>query len=207
VPAAIPSVSFEVKTMRTGGKSDLKLGGASSNRTTASTLERTKASKIDLEIGLRNFANREGAVTVDWYFFSTPEAGMGVRGNEILLFSKGSQEVLMKPGATDKVIAGSGEAVTMESRRAEISTETVGGRTETQHRFGGGKTGQKIAGWMVRLRAGETVLGFKASSPRFEVYGRDANALGGLAGKDVVRPPATNLGSPWLRPVEIPPSR
>jgi hypothetical protein len=206
-PAPIPSISFEVKAMRTGGSSDLKLGGATSSSGVASTLDRTKVSKLDIEIALRSFSNREGAATVEWFFFSTPQPGIGFQGNEILLFSQGTQEVLMKPGATEKIVAASGSAVTVESRRAETETQVTGSRVETVQRFGGGKNGQKIAGWMVRLRAGEKVLGFKASSPRFEVYARDPNALGALVGKDAVRPPAQNLGSPWLKPVNIPPSR
>ena len=172
-PANKHSVSFEVKVMRSGASSNLDQGSNASSDATRSTtstmMSRKKSAQLALEVNLRNFAPRPDEVAVEWFFFA-----QDVKDSKLVLLSEGSQTVAFKPGGMEKVEAVSDRARSAESRRTEIEVRrTTQTRIDTTVDNDHEKAGLKIVGWLVRTRAEDTTLGFKASSPRFEPYVND----------------------------------
>lgn len=165
------SVSFEVKVLRAGATTNTSQTENTDrvNRirsTTTAVFERKKSGQWEIEVSVRNFAKEPDAVKFDWLFF-----GQDVEGSDPFAFSNGAKDVVLKPGGGAKFTAVSSLALSTESRRTQVDridtgTERVTVPTSREK----AKAGTKIVGWLVRASADGKVLGFKASSPRFERF-------------------------------------
>jgi hypothetical protein len=168
------SVSFEVKVLRAGASTNTSQTENTDriNRirnTTTAVFERKKSGQWELEVSVQNFARQPDIVKFEWLFF-----GQDVEGSDPFAFSNGAKELVLKPGGGTKFAAVSDLALSTESRRTQVDRIDTGTeRLNVPTSRESARAGTKIVGWLVRAMADGKVLGFKASSPRFERFASD----------------------------------
>ena len=168
------SVSIDVKVARSGASTETSQSTNtdrvnSVRSTTTAVFQRQKSGQWELEIGVRNFAQKPDVVTIEWLLF-----GQDVGESTPFAFSDGEKEVVLKPGGGAKIAAVSDKALSTESRRTQVERITTENeRIDVPVSRESAKVGLKIVGWLVRARADGKVLSYKASSPRFEQYRDD----------------------------------
>ena len=123
------------------------------------SFDKTKAATRALGITLHNMsATVPGEFEVEWFFFGKP-AGGGKR----FLHDKGSQRIVAKPSAIEKIAVASKELVSARYRS--------GYSGYTSH------SGQKPDGWIVRVKSGEEVIRVKTSDAQLGQLEHDKAAF------------------------------
>lgn len=168
------SIGLDVKVIRSGATTKRSQAAhtdrSSRIRTTKTVIfERQKSGLLDLEISLRNFGRSPEAVQVDWFFFARD-----VRGGNLHVHSEGAESQVLPPGAGRKLEAQASRALSTVAKRWQFDRiQTTTSVIEAPVSAESAKSGIKLAGWLVRVRANGTVLRFKASAGEFERYAED----------------------------------
>lgn len=169
-PAPKPSVSMEVKTVRSGAstseakwKESNKVG--TMREVTTSLVQRSRSGIQDLEVALLSLSQRPESFEIEWFFFVRD-----VKDSEILLHCHASQDVLMRPGGIEKIIVSPDRAYSSESRRVQMDKVVSETKVETSVATEHEKAGIKIVGWLVLAKDNGVVFASRASSPMFEAY-------------------------------------
>ena len=168
--------------------------GAGTTRTTnTNSRERERGTQYQLEVNVRNFAQRADQVTVEWMFFSEyfNEQSAAMKDEKekdpLRTLGKGSKEVIFKPGGSQKLTLESETALLFESRSSTVtitrpsSTSSSSGVSAYNNTL---KIGHKATGWLVRVSADGKILAVKASAPRFEELAKDDAALAAIQPTD-----------------------
>ncbi len=199
-PAATPkpavplnhSVSLQVQSVGTGGKSTVTRSGAhtftgttTDGSTTAdvTTVNDKQESKnqTSLQIAVHNLAPLPDTVAVEWYFTAARIASPKAPGGKEYLFDHGAKDIKVDAGAVETFNVSSKEAVAVTRRKA--STVTSNNAT-----FSGGvdsvgshwTRGTMMHGWFVRLTAGGKVLAVRGSSQTYEDIAKDQTKISAL---------------------------
>lgn len=167
-------------------------GNGTTRTASTNSRERGKVSQLQLEVELRNFAKRPDQVTVEWTFFSEyvdENTAYGSKPDKdkdpLRILSNGSQAVTLKPGGSEKINLESAAARLFESRSSTVSTtQETSTRTTVSTANSSMKIGHKTAGWFVRVKTDDKILGIKASSQRLEKLATDDAALAAIPQTD-----------------------
>jgi hypothetical protein len=137
-------------------------------------MKRQKGSGVGLEVNVRNFRQGADEAQVQWYFLGKP-----VGGGEMFVFDEGVKTVTFNgPGGSSLPIE-SAELTSTVEKAASLRS----GYADPRHNLPEArvsKSGSKVAGWIIRLLAGDEVLQVRASTPSLEALGRNTAQLQAL---------------------------
>jgi hypothetical protein len=185
-PAQAPkhSMSMDVRTVSSGGatrtsnnlqiRNGEKIPGHYQTRDQNYLMKRQKGSGVGLEVNVRNFRQGADEAQVQWYFLGKP-----VGGGEMFVFDEGVKTVTFNgPGGSSLPIE-SAELTSTVEKAASLRS----GYADPRHNLPEArvsKSGSKVAGWIIRLLAGDEVLQVRASTPSLEALGRNTAQLQAL---------------------------
>ncbi len=181
-PTNTHSLSLDVTVTGTGGASrahsnfnenlgaTTATGGAAADQKDYSS-GRKKKSALGLSVEVRNLARAEDRPTVEWYFFSEP-----VGKHEFSIFDSGTKDLAVNAGQSQTFPLESKE-LTQEVERHLHQSDGITNGIPDHPSASVKKSGDKIAGWLVRLLADGKLLQVRASSPQFEALGKDDAGL------------------------------
>jgi hypothetical protein len=161
------SLSLQAVVRSSGGgggtAGDVKVGsGTGSAKSFTQTQERDRA--VGLEVEVRNLARVADKAKLEWYFYAKPITG----ASEVSVFDQGSSDLTIEAGSSSKLTVTSKELHSSVERKSGPSGK---GKTVKAPKNTVEKTGDKLAGWLVRVVADGKPIAIKASSPTFERLG------------------------------------
>ncbi len=162
------SIGLNVKLISSGGQSTTKTGLATKTQSTSSA--------PSYSVELRNFAQTDDNVTVEWYVFSKPVGKGSVAPH---LYENGKVALPVPAGKTTTTTF---EPKPMVRENRETATATFAG-SDIVTSTTSSTSGEKLFGWMVRVMADDKVIAKKASEPSLEAMADNPPT------KAVVKPP------------------
>lgn len=187
-PAKKHSLSLSVKPLATGGgtrtKNDLAVSSSASNRPgTASTRSqdystvREKSSGLDLEVEVRNLSSLPDNAQIEWILLAK-----SVNEGDAYVCEEGKQDVAVGPASATKITIEATELQVTVERKLEVKTtyDTTVRENSTAKET---KSGEKRAGWIVRMLADGVVLQVRSSSPTLESLAADPKRLAAIKRK------------------------
>lgn len=182
-PAQKHSLSLSVKPLATGGatrtKSDMALTRSGSNRPGTAVTQgqdystvREKSSGLDLEVEVRNLRSQPDNAQIEWLMLAKP-----VNDGETYVCDEGKQDVAVGAASSTKITIEGAELQSSVERRLEVKTtyNTTVRESSTAKET---KSGEKRAGWIVRMLADGMVLQVRTSSPSLDALAMDTSRLG-----------------------------
>ena len=179
-PARAHSLSLYASPGGSGGaaksKSDLKInpggvplgGGWTTAEERHYTQNRQAEDMINLNVEIRNLAKAPDQAKLEWFFYAR-----NVKGGEPRLFDSGSQEVSIEPTGTSKVELQSKSLVSKVERKL-YTTDGVDANGFNPSHGSVNRSGERPAGWLVRISDGPNVLAVRGSSQSYETMGLTA---------------------------------
>jgi hypothetical protein len=169
-PQAVNSLSFEVRSVASGGGADNTKGGGSSSRGSTVSQTKTRTSQTTLELKVRNLSRTPVSAEFECYFVASAVGGRKY------IASKGSKSMTVDPGQEQKEYF---ESIPIEQTSSRSTTTTNTGGS-TRMTVSSAKSGARPAGWFVRLMSEDKVIRVVASSVEYDKVARDPALLADL---------------------------
>lgn len=181
------SFSVDATSLSAGGSTQAAAGTTASSRSTSTrsgtgfshTLNtsqtQTTTSRQALQINVRNFGPTPDVAHVEWYFLAapaTPEPGKSTLDQEYA-FDQGSKDVSLAGSGSQTFPAESIEITSSVKRGNRTRMSRTGRISATGHAKTSQATGDKLAGWVVRIVADGRTVSTKASSQSLEDIAKD----------------------------------
>src|SRR4051812_14651610 len=179
-PARAHSLSLYASPGGTGGaaksKSDLKInpggtplgGGWVTAEERHYSQNRQAEDMINLNVEIRNLAKVPDQAKLEWFFYAR-----NVKGGDPRLFDSGSQDVNIEPTGTSKVELQSRSLVSRVERKL-YTTDGIDAAGFNPSSASVNRSGERPAGWLVRISDGTKVLAVRGSSQSYETLGLTA---------------------------------
>lgn len=181
------SLSVDATSISAGGSTESTAGTTATSRASNSRTQsgfshtlntsqtQTTTSKQAIQISVRNFGPAPDVAHVEWYFLAVPttlEPGKSAPEQEYA-FDQGTKDVSLGGNGTQTFPVESIE-ITSSLKRANRTRMGRSGKISANGRAKADQaTGDKLAGWVVRIVADGKAISTKASSQSLEEIAKD----------------------------------
>ena len=177
--ATTTSLSFEVKTVRSGGSANPNPTQTASGYTSKTTQSRESSPTLELKV--RNLSKNPGSARFEWYFVANP-----IQRGANYVWDRGGREIAVAGGGEETQTIDSRPLVqntTYRTTRTQVTSATSGSVIGYESNTTKQQTGARPAGWIVRMLVGDKLIKVQASSAALEQIGRDPAQMQTLLGQ------------------------